>query len=220
MREKLENLKLIYEKESDYSYIRLYETEDDKLMLTLDTFVQFLEGEDEKNYHDALTRPAFEENKNAKDFLILGGGDGLVARNIFKLNNDANITIVDIDREVTSLGFLNKRLRELNEYSLFCCEIYNENAIHWVKRKRNRYDIIVCDLPDPNTERLENLYSEYFYKDVIKLLKDNGIISIQCHFDIVNKVVEYIQKLLGNSKRLKYEMPFLSGGEIILGRKT
>ena len=89
----LENLKLLFEEQTKYQYMRFYENSEKKLLFTLDTFAQFLEGEDEEIYHDRITRPAFEMNLTAKNFLILGGGDGLVARNIFKLKKIVLSTI-------------------------------------------------------------------------------------------------------------------------------
>jgi len=45
----LKNLKLLYEKQSDFSEIKLYDTEDGRLMLVMCSFIQFIEGDDERN---------------------------------------------------------------------------------------------------------------------------------------------------------------------------
>ena len=216
-KETLRNLKLIKEQETKFQTIRLYETEDNKLLFTLDTYIQFIEGEDEQIYHDNLTRPAYEMNPSAKDFLILGGGDGLVARNIFDLNSHADITLVDIDLEVVKMFLFERRLYKLNKMSLHHVKKYFEDVLKWVPNCNKKFDIIICDLPDPNGDELEKLYEENFYSDVVKLLNKNGIISIQAHDDIKDKVAEIIKKLLGNVKTINYEMPFLDCGAIIIG---
>jgi len=44
----MQNLELLLEKVTDFQTIRLHRTEEGNIMLTLDTFVQFLEGKQEK----------------------------------------------------------------------------------------------------------------------------------------------------------------------------
>ena len=218
-KETLKNLQLLYEKQSKYANIKLYETEEKKLMLVMDTFIQFIEGEDEKEYHRALSRGCLSLSSNANKFLILGGGDGFLARDLFKLNSKADITLVDIDIEVVNLCKTNDRLRKLNEDSLFKCNIQIGNAIEWVKDCKDKFDFIVLDFPDPNSEELNKLYEENFYKEIVKLLNSKGVLSIQVHCNISKKIRKIIKKLLKNARAIKYFMPFLYSGKIVTGKK-
>lgn len=216
-KEFLTDLKLLKEQKTKFQTIRLYETKDKKLIMTLNTFVQFKSGEDEQNYHNAITKSAFERNANAKDFLILGGGDGLVARNLLQLNSQAKITLVELDEEVVKLCRTNKRLRELNNNSLNKCKIIIEDALKYVPDCKDKYDIIICDFPDANNSNIEQLYKKKFLSQVIKLLNKNGVISIQCHPNIAGDVLLIINDLVKKVKCIEYEMPFLVGGCIVLG---
>lgn len=219
MSKTLTNLKTLVEKKSDYADIRLYETEDNRLMLTLDTYIQFIEGEDEKIYHKTLTFSALRCNPLAKDFLILGGGDGFVARELLKYCNDGVITLVDLDNTVIDLCMTNERIVKLNENSLKSCNIIIDNALTWVPECKEKFDIIICDFPDPNSLELEKLYTEDFYKKINLLLRDKGVVSIQCHDDVADKVFKFVNNNFKEAKRIEYEMPFLVGGEIVIGRK-
>ncbi len=59
---------------------------------------------DEYRYHEALVHPAFVAfGENPKRILVLGGGDGLAVREILKYKSVENITLVDLDPEMTPL---------------------------------------------------------------------------------------------------------------------
>ena len=214
--EKLKNLKLIKEIQSKYALIKLYRTEEGKLMLCLDTFIQFVEGEDEEIYHKNLTRHSFDSN--SKNFLILGGGDGFVSREIFKYDVNANIDLVDIDEEMIRLSLFNKDLLKLNKGSMHFTRKYISNAFYWVKNCEKKYDSIIVDFPDANSEELKKLYTKEMYENIIKLLNKNGTVSIQAHDDIVDSVSKNIKEILGNAKVYKHKMPFLGEGNVVVGK--
>jgi spermidine synthase len=218
MSEQYIDLELIHEEKTDYADLCLYDTEDGKLVLTLDTFIQFVEGKDEEIYHDMLVRPAFEKNTNATKFLILGGGDGLVARNIFRLKPEAEITLVDIDKRVVDLFMFEPRLVKLNEGSLPYVDKYYEDALEWVPNCKKKFDIIICDFPDPNSENLKKLYSKEFLTKVTELLENQGVIAIQTHHKWRDKTLNVVEDILGNAEAIDYEMPFLEEASIINAR--
>ena len=217
MSEILHNLKLLEEKQTEYQNVKFYESEEGKLMLVLDTFIQFVEGEDEEIYHNVLVTPTIKDNPNAKDFLILGGGDGLVARNILDLKSNAKITLIELDKIVIAFFKKNKRLTELNKNSLNKCNIIIKDAKKWVKKSKDKFDVIILDLPDPNSDELKKLYEKEFLIDTFKLLRNKGVISIQCHEDISKQVVKIMSKLVKKIRSIEYSMPFLSEGVIVVG---
>ncbi len=216
--QELEDLKIIHTQKTDYQTIRLYEDLDKKIVFTLDTYVQFKQGKDEEIYHENLTKHAFELNKEAHDYLILGGGDGLVARNIYNLNNMADVCLVDIDDQVMELFNTDERLLKINCGSLKHCNIQRANALKWVPECQKKFDIIILDFPDPTNETLEQLYTAKFLKQIIDLLNQNGVISIQCNLKIQNEVLKNIRTHLNNVKVIGYEMPWLGQGCVIIGQ--
>ena len=215
--QELMELDLIYEKDTKFQEMKLYNNKDGNLVLTLDTFIQFIEGEDEQIYHDMLTRPAFELNTKARKFLILGGGDGLVARNIFKLQPKSHTTLVDIDEELVYLCITNKRIKKMNEGSLYKCHLRCGDALEYVPKCTEKYDMIILDFPDPNSDELKKLYKKSFIYNTIQLLNKKGVISIQTNGNITDKVLEIVSEFTNTSKAVVYEMPFLSGGAIVIG---
>ena len=222
IKEYLQNLNIILEEKSKYQTIRLYELEDGRIMLTLDTFAQFVEGEDSDIYHKSLLRPIIDNYsyKLFNKFLILGGGDGILADYIYKYYSSVDITLVELDPKMIELFSTNPRLLKINNNSLSKCNIIIEDAKEYIKKCNIRYNAIFCDFPDANNEELKELYTREFYSNVIKLLKKNGIISIQTNPEITDKVVVAIHPFVREINIIEYNMPYLGRGKVVVGKGT
>jgi len=209
---------LVLEKQTPYQKIQLFkELLTDKTTLSLDGFIQLFEGEDERIYHKALTQPAFKLNPKAEDFLVLGGGDGCVAREILKLNPKAKITLVDIDKELVEFCKKDERLTRINQNSLNNCRLYYEDALIWVPRCKEKSDMIILDFPDPTTTELKKLYAEEFLSQVVKLLGPKAVISIQSGQNPI-LICNILYKLLHTFVLHDYQMPTLGLGYVVLAK--
>ena len=217
---KREDLRLIDTIKTDYQTIRFYEDNENRLLMTLDTYAQFKEGEDEKIYHQALISPVLNTYKDRLNIgvLILGGGDGLVAKYLLKTKK-AKMTLVDIDRKLVEMFSNMDELVDINEGSLDRCRKYYMDAYEWVKLDGNTYNAIIIDLPDPNSEALEKLYTKEFYKNACELLREGGVISIQSNYNIRYRIARYIQEILGNHKITEYQAPFFGWGAVVSGEQ-
>jgi len=219
-RQILNNLQIWLEKKTKYQTIRLYNTEEGNVMLTLDTYLQFLSGKSEQIYHDVFTRIPYYMNLKAKSWLILGGGDGLIARDILKLDSNAKITLVELDEEMIKIFNTNSVLVKLNEGSLNKCNIVTANALQWIWETEESFDIIILDLPDANSEELKRLYTLEFYSNVIKHLNPSGVLAIQSCFDTNKAIEEKIRQCkLEDLASIYYEAPFLDCGYCVVGKK-
>ncbi len=58
-------------------------------------------------------------------------------------------------------------------------KIYHDDAFRWLLDHKNKYDLIVADLPDPNNEALSKLYSVAFYQLVQESLNLGGVFCTQ-----------------------------------------
>jgi len=215
----LKNLTLTDEMTTHYTTIRVYLTEDGRTMLTMDKFIQFVEGEDERIFHDNLTRHAYTIHGYPEDILILGGGDGLAARNLYRHSPMLNITLVDIDGVMIEYCRTDDKMKEMNEGSLDKCNVIIDDALKFVPKCKDKYDIVICDFPDPNCTILEKLYTKEFLKKIVGLLKDAGVFCMQCHYTITSDIGKKIKDILGNSREIEFEMPFLETGSVVLGVK-
>ncbi|OQX97398.1 MAG: spermidine synthase [Bacteroidetes bacterium 4572_128] len=136
---------------------------------------------DEVLYHEPLVHPVMQMSKNPCDILVMGGGDGCAVREILKYDMVKNITLIDLDPEMTKIGKENHIFRKLNENAFHNkkVKIFNEDAFNFLEKTQNFYDVIIIDLPDPRTIELGRLYSYEFYKQCYKHLRKNGFVITQ-----------------------------------------
>ncbi|KAA3606905.1 MAG: polyamine aminopropyltransferase [Calditrichaeota bacterium] len=172
--------KIIFTKKSPYQKLVVTSSQAD-VKLFINGNLQF-SSLDEYRYHEALVLPALSFVKNPQNILILGGGDGLAIREILTHVEDfEKITLVDLDPEMTKTFSENLDLVRLNDGSLLeeKVEIFNEDAFIWTRNCEVKYDLIICDFPDPSNYSLGKLYSNTFYNYISNILKDEGILTVQ-----------------------------------------
>src|SRR5688572_16273676 len=108
--------KIVYTKTSPYQRIVLTHSGAD-WRLFLNGNLQF-SSLDEYRYHESLIHPGLSRLKDAKNVLVLGGGDGLAVREILKYPNVETVTLVDLDKAITDLFLSNTSLQAINKNSL------------------------------------------------------------------------------------------------------
>ena len=171
--------RIVYSEQSKYQKIVLTRR-DEYLRLYLNGHLQFA-SVDEHRYHEALVHPALSLTRNRERVLIIGGGDGLTAREVLKYPDIGRIDLVDLDPEVTKLARRNIYMTKLNENSLNRPEItvHNEDGFLYLQREHMAYGAILIDLPDPREEGLAKLYSVEAYKLCRRLLSPGGLLVTQ-----------------------------------------
>lgn len=170
---------IVFSKHSTYQSIVLTKFRDD-VRLFLDGNLQ-MSSIDEYRYHEPLVHVPFALSRQPKRLLILGGGDGLVAREAFRYGEVEQIVLVDLDEAVTDLASSYPDLVALNNSSLTDTrlEIIHADAMKYLEENTGDFDIIIADLPDPNNEALAKLYSQSFYRLLHSRLAPEGVFVTQ-----------------------------------------
>ncbi len=150
----------------------------------LDGMVQF-SSLDETTYHLCLaniplTATEFFGGK-PRTGLILGGGDGLAARNLLAYRTMEKVTQVELDPAVMILAKHNPHLKKLN------ADVYSDKRFHpivgdafqWIRHSQEKFDVVLLDFPHPKNLSLARLYSAEFYSQLKERLKPGGFIAIQ-----------------------------------------
>ena len=171
--------KIIYQEQTRYQKIVVTQWKDD-YWLFINGSTQF-STYDEERYHEPLVHPLMGLIKERKDILLLGGGDGLAAREILKYPDLENLTLVDLDPAMTRLARQDKIFLGINQGSLNDprVRVVNQDAYQFIKNSGDLYDAVIIDLPDPKSVSLSLLYSLGFYKMVEKHLKPFGAMVTQ-----------------------------------------
>ncbi|WP_454728312.1 polyamine aminopropyltransferase [Cellulosimicrobium protaetiae] len=148
--------------------------------LYLDNQLQF-SSVDEARYHETLAHAAMTSVAAPASVAILGGGDGLLAREVLRYDSVQEVTLVDLDPAVTDLARENRLLTDLNEHALDDprVSVVNADAFRWVEDTSQTFDVVLVDLVDPSTERVAKLYSQEFYGMVAAHLRPGGAFATQ-----------------------------------------
>ncbi|MBK8169594.1 MAG: polyamine aminopropyltransferase [Sandaracinaceae bacterium] len=137
---------------------------------------------DEYRYHEALVHPAMALAAEHKHILILGGGDGLALREVFRYRDVEDVTLVDLDHGVTDMAKRVSLLRRLNHDSMLDprVTIVNDDAMVWLADARGRtFDVVIVDFPDPNNFSLGKLYTTRFYRILREVMRDDTALVVQ-----------------------------------------
>ncbi len=184
--QKLFNAPVIFATNSPYQ--RLIVTErHGHLQLFLNGNLQF-STRDEHRYHEALVHPMMQTlsdstraSKPKLEVLILGGGDGMAAREVLKYEAVAHITLVDLDKKMTDFFADTPRFQALNANSLNDPKvtIVNADAYKWLESSEAHFDAIIVNLPDPSQYSLAKLYSVPMYHLLRQHLNAEGLAVVQ-----------------------------------------
>ena len=187
--------------------------------LFLNSHLQFSSA-DEARYHETLAHSAMTSVKNPKKVLILGGGDGLLAREILKYPTVETITLVDIDEKVTKLAKNHQLFTEINDNSLKNpkVKVKNQDAFLFVFENQEKFDAIFVDLVDPSNERLAKLYSKQFYAQAGRILSDDGVLIAQATSSFFTPnafymVANTLKSALSNRENVAFSTNIPSFGE-------
>ena len=171
--------RIIHAESTPYQRIVVTRWHDD-IRLFLNGNLQF-SSRDEYRYHEALVHPALAALPGARRVLILGGGDGLAAREVLKYPNIEAVMLVDLDRRMTELFRGNAMLRQLNAGALDHpkLKIANTDALMWLEASDQVFDLVLIDFPDPSNHALGKLYSSAFYRLLDKHVSAHGMVVVQ-----------------------------------------
>ncbi len=136
---------------------------------------------DEYRYHEALVHPVLAAVIAPRHVLVLGGGDGMAAREILKYPSIERVTLVDLDAHITRLFSTQPLLRGLNGDSLRSpkVSVVNADAFTWLDQHDELFDAIVVDFPDPTNFSVGKLYTQSFYQLLERHLAQSGYAVVQ-----------------------------------------
>ena len=189
---------VLFSEQSPFQKVEIIDT-DSTLgkILTLDDLMMTTEG-DEFHYHEMIAHIPMMHHKAPKTVLVIGGGDGGTVREVLKHDTVEKVVLCEIDGMV--IEACKKYLPTIScELDNPKCEILVEDAIEYIKDKKNEFDIVLIDSTDPMGPG-EGLFTEEFYTNVKESLKEGGIMCAQSESPFVNK--EEIKKMYNLLKKV------------------
>ncbi|MSU89085.1 polyamine aminopropyltransferase [Rhodobacteraceae bacterium 2CG4] len=176
-RQALAEDEVLYDSRTEHQRIRVFTNPRFGRVLTLDDVVQTTEG-DEFIYHEMLTHVPILAHGAARRVLIIGGGDGGMAREVLRHSAVERVTMVEIDAGV--VAFSKKYLPGLSAGAFDDprLELVIADGAQFVRDCADRFDVIIVDSTDPVGPG-EVLFTDSFYGRAKACLAAGGILVTQ-----------------------------------------
>lgn len=176
----------LHEEQTPYQHIEIVETEQYGRMLVLDGVFQ-TSVKDEWTYHEMIAHVPLMAHPNPERVLIIGAGDGGVAREVCRHECVKQVDLCEIDGRVIDLAkeyfpTISKVLLDPPEK----LHVHVGDGIAFTKAVKDFYDVIIIDCSDPIGPG-EGLFTREFYKSAFDALRKDGIIVQQTESPIVQQ---------------------------------
>lgn len=166
----------LYDEMSDFQRIEIYETETMGRVLVLGGCFMVTE-KDTFIYHEMLVHPVMMVVGNAKNVLVIGGGDGGTVTEIVKHPGVESVTLCEIDPMVVSAcseffpviasGLADPRVT-----------VVNDDGAEYIRNRKGQFDAIFVDSTDPVGPG-KALFEISFYESIKDGLREGGAASFQ-----------------------------------------
>lgn len=169
--------RLLYDSRTDHQRIRVFENATFGRVLTLDDVVQTTER-DNFIYHEMMAHVPIIAHGAARRALIVGGGDGGMAREVLKHAAIDHVTMVEIDAGV--VDFSKEYLPMLSDGAFDDprLDLVIADGAEFIRETSGGYDVIIVDSTDPIGPG-EVLFTDTFYGHVQRALAAGGILVTQ-----------------------------------------
>ena len=168
--------KQLFSGESEYQRIDVFDSEEFGKFISLDGEIVFSE-KDEFIYDEMVTHVPMAVHPCVKDVLIIGGGDGGVAKELLQYDCVEHIDVVETDEMFVEVSrkFFPEVACALDDPRV---EVHYDDGLRFLRNKKAKYDLIINDSTDP-FGHTEGLFTKEFYGSCYSALKEDGIMVYQ-----------------------------------------
>lgn len=168
--------KQLFAGESEYQRIDVFESPEFGKFVALDGEIVFSDA-DEFVYDEMVTHVPMAVHPHVKNVLIIGGGDGGVAKELIRYPDIETIDVVEVDKMFVDVcrDIFPEVAAGMNDPRV---NIHYEDGLRFLRNKRSQYDLIINDSTDP-FGHTEGLFTKEFYGSCYKALREDGIMVYQ-----------------------------------------
>jgi spermidine synthase len=176
-RQCLEIGRVLYDSQTGHQRIRVFQNPRFGRVLTLDGVVQTTEG-DEFIYHEMLAHVPILAHGTARRVLIIGGGDGGMAREVLRHTSVEHVTMVEIDAGVVEFSKQYLPSLSAGAFDDPRLDLVIADGAEFVAGTDRRFDVAIVDSTDPVGPG-EVLFTDTFYGRTRRCLNEGGILVTQ-----------------------------------------
>ncbi len=169
--------KVLYEMQTEHQHLVLFEQPFFGKMLMLDGATQITKR-DEFIYQEMMSHVPLFAHGNARQVLIVGGGDCGIAEEVLKHRSVKRLTQVEIDPAV--IEFAKEHFPEFTK-PVFADKRFESvvaDGMKYVARTERRFDVIIVNSTDPQGPG-KVLFSQKFYAGCKRCLNKGGVLVTQ-----------------------------------------
>ncbi len=168
--------KQLFSGTSDFQRIDVFESPEFGKFVTSDGSVIFSE-QDEFTYDEMIVHVPMAVHPNVRKVLVIGGGDGGVARELSHYDEIEQIDVVEPDEMFVNVcrEFFPDNSKGLDDPRV---SVINRDGLRVLRGKQDEYDLIINDSTDP-FGHTAGLFTKEFYGSCFKSLHDDGIMVYQ-----------------------------------------
>ena len=168
---------MLYDSETEHQRLKVFQNGTFGRVLTLDDVVQTTEG-DNFIYHEMMTHVPLLAHGAARRVLIIGGGDGGMAREVLRHADVEHVTMVEIDAGVVDFSKHYLPMLSQGAFDDPRLELVIADGADFIRQASGGYDVIIVDSTDPIGPG-EVLFTDSFYGHAKRALTAGGILVTQ-----------------------------------------
>jgi spermidine synthase len=212
--------KVLYETQTGHQHLVLFEHRFFGKMLMLDGATQITKR-DEFIYQEMMSHVPLFAHGNAREVLIIGGGDCGIAEEVLKHKTVRHLTQVEIDPAVVE--FAKEHFPEFTK-PVFADKRFEsiiDDGMKYVARTERRFDVIIVDSTDPQGPG-KVLFSQKFYAACKGCMQKGGVMVTQNGVPIFQPAelassVGIFRRLFADGACYVAAIPTYVGGHMAMG---
>lgn len=215
--------KVLYEMQTEHQHLVLFEHKFFGKMLMLDGATQ-VTTKDEFVYHEMMTHVPILAHGNAKEVLIVGGGDCGIAEEVLKHKSVARLTQVEIDASVVEFSkeHFPEFTRPVIGNKRF--DLVIDDGMNYVAMTDRRFDVIIVDSTDPIGPG-KILFSQKFYNACKRCMAKGAVLVTQNGVPILQSGelttgIRKFRRLFADGSCYVAAIPTYVGGHMAMGFAT
>lgn len=214
---------LLFDSKTEHQRLQVFQNPTFGRILTLDGVVQLTEG-DEFIYHEMMTHVPLLAHGAARRVLIIGGGDGGMAREVLRHPGVERLVMVEIDAGVVEFsktyfpGVSNGAFDDPRLHLTIA------DGADYIATAEEQFDVIIIDSTDPVGPG-EVLFTDTFYGRAKRRLAEGGILVTQngvpfMQGEELTNTLRAFKALFGDASCYLATVPTYAGGPMAFGWGT
>ena len=208
--------KILADEQTQFQHLQVVETEFFGKAMILDGIIQLTER-DNIGYHEMIVHVPMLAVGKPRRVLIVGGGDGGSLQQVLRYPSVEEAVVCELDQRVVDLS--REHFRSFGDpWADPRASLLVRDAFGYLEENPGQFDVIISDTTDP-IGMAERLFSDEFYKLMVRALTPNGAASTQCEqpfFDteLIKEIYRSAKGLTKNPAYYYANIPTYPGGGI------